>query len=120
MRHFSSAPLCPAACSWLFVSAAFAQAISLYVDPEQHFTIQVQSGWLAKSSDSGSASGITIAQGLDAYAQVLVQKGIDPASFLKALNDNMQLTLPGYQIKDRGPHTLAGLPSFAEPARSRL
>lgn len=105
--------------------APSSEAASTYTDPQQRFSIQVQPGWLAKSFDSGGASGVTIVHGADAYVQVLLQKGTDPATFLKSLNDNMQLKIPGYHITDRGSRVVSGHPSSfimsvsQEPSGSR-
>ena len=108
MKTFFSALLAVAACFLIFVSTVFAQSGNVYVDAQQHFTIKVPSGWLAKPFDSGGVSGVTVVHGEDAYVQIFLQKGIDPASFLKALNIGTQTSHPGYRISDQGLRTVAG------------
>ncbi len=95
-------------CSVLFAAAAFPQSGSTYVDPHQRFTIQVPAGWAPKAFDAGGVSGVNIAHGTDAYVQILVQKGIDPTNFLKALNTGVRLDHPGYRVIDQGLRTVAG------------
>jgi hypothetical protein len=90
------------------VSAVFAQSGSLYVDSQERFTIQVPPGWVARPFNAGGVSGVTIAHIGDAYVQIFLQKGIDPASFLKALNNGVQANHPGYQVLDRSVKDVGG------------
>jgi hypothetical protein len=94
----------------LFSCLLFAQAQSrnVYVDSQQRFTIRVPAGWVAKPFNTGGVSGVTIAHGESAYVQIFLQKGIDPASFLKALNNGIQTSHPGYRVSDRGLRDVAG------------
>ena len=107
-KPFSCVLLAAAVCSIILVSKGLAQSGSLYVDPQQHFTIQVPSGWVAKPDNSGGASGVTIVHGADAYVQISLKKGIDPATFLKTLNTGIQITHPGYRVSYQGLRTVAG------------
>ena len=97
------------ALGWLiFVSSASGQSANSYIDAQQRFTIQVPPGWQAKPFNAGGVSGVTIAHGGDAYVQIFLQKGIDPATFLKALNNGVQTNHPGYQVSARGVKDVAG------------
>src|SRR5579863_853197 len=87
-----------------------AQTSKVFVDDQHRFSIQVAAGWVAKPFNSGGVSGVPIAHGNDAYVQIFVQKGIDPASFLKALNSGIQPNHPGYRISNRGTRSVAGEP----------
>jgi hypothetical protein len=93
---------------FVFVSAASGQMGNPYVDAQRRFTIQVPQGWQAKPFNAGGVSGVTIAHGGDAYVQIFLQKGIDPATFLKALNTGVQTNHPGYQVLSRGVKDVAG------------
>lgn len=93
----------------VFISVASGQSANSYVDTEHRFTIQVPAGWQAKPFNAGGVSGVTIAHGGDAYVQIFLQKGIDPATFLKALNTGVQTNHPGYQVLSRGVKEVAGL-----------
>lgn len=79
-----------------------AHANSVYVDSQKHFTIQVPDGWVAKPYNSGGVSCVTIAHGADAYVQIFLQKGIDPASSIKALSNGIETSHPGYHVTERG------------------
>jgi hypothetical protein len=92
----------------ILLSAVFGQSGSPYVDSQQRFTIQVPAGWVARPFSAGGVSGVTIAHGADAYVQIFLQKGIDPASFLNALNNGIQANHPGYKVSDRGVKDVAG------------
>jgi hypothetical protein len=92
----------------VFASGALAQSGSVYVDSQHRFTVRVPRGWVAKPFNTAGVSGVTIAHGEDAYVQIFLQKGIDPASFLKALNTGLQNSHPGYRISDQGTRTVAG------------
>ena len=107
-KPFSFALLAAVVCSLIFVSAGLAQSGSVYVDPQQHFTIQVPPGWVAKPDNTGGVSGVTIVHGSDAYVQVTLKKGVDPATLLKTLNSGIQITHPGYRVSYRGLRTVAG------------
>jgi hypothetical protein len=96
------------ACSLILVSTVFAQSGSVYVDTQQHFTIQVPSGWETKPYTTGGVSGVTFLHGADAYVQVSLRKGIDPATFLNTLNYGIQTTHPGYHVLYQGLRTVAG------------
>jgi Short C-terminal domain len=112
-RHTKSllrAPLVALVCAVIFACTGLAYADTVYVDSRQHFTIDVPDGWFAKPYNAGGASGVTIVHGADAYVQIFLQKGIDPASFLKALNNEIQTTHPGYRVSNRGVRTMAGQP----------
>ena len=95
---------------WIFSSPGLAYAryglcrfpAALY-DPNS-------AGWVAKPYSAGGASGVTIVHGADAYVQIFLQKGIDPATFLQALNNEIQNTHAGYRVSDRGLRTIAGQP----------
>jgi hypothetical protein len=63
---------------------------------------------VAKPFNTGAASGVTIGHGESAYVQIFLQKGIDPNSFLKALNSGLENSHPGYRISDRGVRTVNG------------
>ena len=95
-------------CSLTFSCAGLAQSGSVYVDPQQHFTIQIPSGWVAKPYNAGGASGVTVAQGADAYVQIFLEKGNDPVTFLKTLNNGIRTTRPGYHVSYQGLRTVAG------------
>lgn len=97
-----------AVCCLFFALTAFGQSDRSYVDSQQRFTIQVPPGWVARPFNAGGVSGVTIAHGADAYVQIFLQKGIDPASFLKALNSGIQTNHPGYRISDRGVRDVGG------------
>jgi len=90
------------------VSVAVGQSANSYVDAQQRFTIQVPPGWQAKPFNAGGVSGVTIAHSGDAYVQIFLQKGIDPATFLKALNNGVQTNHPGYHVLSRGVKDVAG------------
>ena len=107
-KSLFSLPLAALICSLTIVSTIFAQSGSVYVDSHQHFTIQVPAGWVAKPCNAWGASGVTIVRGQDAYVQIFLQKGVDPASFLKALSNGIQTTHPGYRVSDQGLRTVAG------------
>ncbi|HTC62417.1 MAG TPA: SHOCT domain-containing protein [Candidatus Saccharimonadales bacterium] len=94
--------------SLILVSAAYGQSGSSYVDSQLRFTISVPPGWVARPFNAGGVSGVTIAHGADAYVQIFLQKGIDPASFLNALNNGIQTNHPGYKISDRGVKDVKG------------
>jgi hypothetical protein len=87
-----------------------AYANNVYVDSQKHFTIQVPDGWVAKPYNSGGVSGVTIAHGADAYVQIFLQKGIDPASFIKALSSGIETSHPGYHVTERGIRSPAAQP----------
>jgi hypothetical protein len=87
-----------------------AHANSVYVDSQKHFTIRVPDGWTAKPYNSGGVSGVTIAHGADAYVQIFLQKGIDPASFIKALSNGIEASHPGYHVTERGIRSPAAQP----------
>jgi hypothetical protein len=55
-----------------------------------------------------AVSGVTVGRGENAYVQIFLQQGIDPASFLKALNSGIETSHPGYRVSDRGVRTVAG------------
>lgn len=95
---------------WMIGWSGWAFADTVYIDAHQHFTIQIPPGWVAKPYNAGGASGVTIVHGTDAYVQIFLQKGIDPASFLQALNNEIKNTHPGYHVSDRGLRTIAGQP----------
>jgi hypothetical protein len=95
-------------CSLILAPTAFAQSGSEYADPQQRFTIQVPTGWLAKPNSPGGAAGVTILRGADTSVRVSVQKGIEPAAHLKSLNDGMELKHPGYRASYQGLRTVAG------------
>jgi hypothetical protein len=103
------APIAAAICCIFLVFALPAHSQSTYSDPQQHFTVQVPSGWTAKAFNTGGISGVDIAKGEDAYVQIFVQTGIDPASFLKALNNGIQTSHPGYRVSNRGIRTVGGV-----------
>jgi hypothetical protein len=107
--HFS-APLAALICGLIIACTGLAYADTVYTDTQKHFTIQVPPGWVAKPYNAGGASGVTIVHGVDAYVQIFLQKGIDPASFLKALNNEIQTTHPGFHASVRGLRTIAGQP----------
>jgi hypothetical protein len=107
-KLFSSATLVVAFCSLVFASTVPAQSGSVYSDPQQRFTIQVPTGWLAKPIGPGGASGVTLLRGSDTAIQVSVQKGMDAAGFLKILNTGVQATHPGYRISYQGLRTVTG------------
>src|ERR1700722_17776578 len=92
----------------ILVSPIFGQSGSPYVDSQQRFTIPVPPGWVARPFNAGGVSGVTIAHGADAYVQIFLQKGIDPATFLNALNNGIQTNHPGYKISDRGVKDVKG------------
>lgn len=92
----------------IVVCSAAGQSANSYVDAQQRFTIQVPPGWQTKPFNAGGVSGVTVAHGGDAYVQIFLQKGIDPAIFLKALNSGIQTTHPGYQVLSRGVKDVAG------------
>jgi hypothetical protein len=95
-------------CAVICSCALLAQSRGVYVDSQERFTIQVPPGWVAKPFNSGGVSGVTIGHGENSYVQVFLQKGIDPASFLKALNSGIENSHPGYKISDRGLRTVSG------------
>ncbi len=95
---------------WIFTSPGLAYGDTVYVDSQQHFTIQIPPGWVAKPYSAGGASGVTIVHGADAYVQIFLQKEIDPATFLQALNNEIQTTHAGYHVSDRGLRTISGQP----------
>src|ERR1700688_4294101 len=95
-----SASLVGFVCGLIFSCGGLAYADTVYVDSQQHFTIQVPPGWVAKPYKAGGASGVTIVHGADAYVQIFLQKGIDPATFLQALNTEIQNTHTGYRVSD--------------------
>jgi len=64
--------------SLISVFPVFAQSGSLYADPQQRFTIQVPTGWLAKANGPGGAWGVTLLRGSDTSVQVSVQKILTP------------------------------------------
>jgi hypothetical protein len=103
-----SALLVALACSLIFISTAIAQSGSVYVDTQQHFTIQVPSGWETKPYNTGGDSGVTFVHGADAYVQISLQKGIDPAAFLNTLRNGIRTTHPGYHVLYQGMRTVAG------------
>ncbi len=109
-RTLFSASLAGFVWGLIFSCGGIAYADTVYVDSQQHFTIQVPPGWVAKPYKAGGASGVTIVHGVDAYVQIFLQKGIDPATFLQALNTEIQNTHPGYRVSDRGLRTIAGQP----------
>lgn len=109
--------LIAAAMGFLFLACAVSSPVaaqnggksgSVYVDPQQRFTIRVPPGWVARPFNSDAASGVTIAHGESAYVQIFLQKGIDPGGFLKALNSGLETSHPGYRISDRGVRTVNG------------
>lgn len=105
-----SAPLAALVCGLIMVCTGLASADTTYTDTQKHFTIQVPPGWVAKPYNTGGASGVTIVHGADAYVQIFLQKGIDPASFLKALDNEIQTTHPGFHVAARGLRAIAGQP----------
>ena len=105
---FIPASLIALVCSLIFASAGLAQSGTVYVDPQQHFTIQVPPGWVAKPYNSGGESGVTIVHGADAYVQISLKKGVAPANLLKTLNTGIQITHPGYRVSYQGLRTVAG------------
>ena len=109
-KSFLPASLVAFVCCLILVSTVFAQSGSVYVDPQQHFTIQVPMGWVAKPYHAGGASGVTIVHGGDAYVQVFLQKGIDSATFLKTLKNGIQMSHPDYHVSYQGLRTVAGEP----------
>ncbi len=108
MNRILSALLCAGICSLIFAAVTTAQSGSAYNDPQQRFTILVQAGWLAEPFDNASASGVTIVHGADSYVQIYIQKGTDPATFLKALNDGMKASIPGFHVTDSGSSRVGG------------
>ena len=110
MRAVVYASLAVLASLLICVSTHSAQSSNVFVDDQHRFSIRVAPGWVANRFNSGGVSGVTIAHGNDAYVQIFIQKGIDPASFLKALNSGIQAAHPGYRISDRGTRSVAGEP----------
>jgi hypothetical protein len=108
LRALFSASLAAVALSLWCSCALVAQSHGVYVDSQQRFTIQVPPGWVAKPFNSGGVSGVTISHGEISYVQIFLQTGIDPASFLKALNSGIETSHPGYKISDRGQRTVSG------------
>jgi hypothetical protein len=108
LRALFSASLAAVALSLFCSCALLAQSHGVYVDSQQRFTIQVPPGWVAKPFNSGGVSGVTISHGETSYVQIFLQTGIDPASFLKALNSGIESSHPGYKISDRGLRTVSG------------
>jgi Short C-terminal domain len=103
-----TASIAAATFSFFLVCTVLAQSGSVYVDSQRRFTIRVPHGWVAKPFNASGVSGVTIAHGENAYVQIFLQKGIDPASFLKALNTGIETSHPGYKIADQGQRTVAG------------
>jgi hypothetical protein len=108
VRRFFFFTLAVVMCSLILALTAFAQSGSVYADPQQRFTIQVPTGWLAKPNGPGGAAGVTILRGGDTFVRVSVQKGIEPAVLLKTLNNGMESKLPGYRISYQGSRNVAG------------
>lgn len=108
LRALFSASLAAVAFTLFCGCALLAQSHGVYLDAQQRFTIQVPPGWVAKPFNSGGVSGVTISHGETSYVQIFLQTGIDPASFLKALNSGIETSHPGYKISDRGLRTVAG------------
>jgi hypothetical protein len=94
--------------SLISVSPVFAQSGSLYADPQQRFTIQVPTGWLAKANGPGGAWGVTLLRGSDTSVQVSVQRNIDPAKYLRTMNNGLQSAHPGYRLAYQGIRSVAG------------
>jgi hypothetical protein len=107
---FLSASFAILVCSLILPSTGFALEDTVYVDPQQHFTIQVPDGWVDKPYSTSGVSGVTIVHGADAYVQIFLQKGIDPTTFIKALSSGIETTHPGYHVMDRGMLTASGPP----------
>jgi hypothetical protein len=110
MKTSVPASLAAALLALISVLGALAQTNHVYIDSQQRFTIEVPKGWLAKSFNTGGVSGVTVSHGSEAYVQVFLQKGIDPASFLNALNNGIQNSHAGYKVANRGTRTVAGEP----------
>lgn len=108
MKLFCSTSIASAFVFLFLASAAHAQSGSVYADSQHRFTIHVPPGWVAKPFNTGAVSGVTVAHGENAYVQIFLQQGIDPASFLKALNGGIETSHPGYRVSDRGMRTVAG------------
>ena len=107
-RSFSHTPFAVVVCSLLFAPTALAQSRSVYADPQQRFTIQVPTGWIAKPNGPSGPSGVTILRGEDTYVRVYLQKGTDPAAFLKTASNEIQTKHPGFHISYQGLRAVTG------------
>jgi hypothetical protein len=90
-------------CSVIFACTGFSHADTVYVDSQKHFT---------------SVSGVTIAHGAVAYVQIFLQKGIDPASFIKALSNGIETSHPCCHVTERGIRSPAAHPRMFFTAES--